>query len=44
MTFKVLSKFQESSFGKVKKILFGEFMLRITLKDCFLEPMFLYLP
>ena len=34
----MLSKFQESSFGKVKENLFTEF------KECFLEPKFLFLP
>ena len=42
--FKILSKLQELSCGKVKQNLFGEFMFCVTLKDIFLGPKFLILP
>ena len=42
--FKVLSKYQKTSFGKVKQSLLCKYMFGITLKDCFLEPKFLFLP
>ena len=42
--FKILSKLQELSCGKVKQNLLGEYMFCITLKDSFLGPKFLILP
>ena len=39
--FKMLSKLQELSCGKVKKNLFGEYMFCMILKECFLRPKFL---
>ena len=42
--FKISSKLQELSWGKVFKNLFGECMFCITLKDSLLGPKFLILP
>ena len=42
--FKILSKLQEFSCGKVKQNLLGEYVFCITLKDSFLGPKFLILP
>ena len=41
-TIKILSKFQESSYEKIKYNLFGKYMFCMTLKDYFLEPKFLF--